>query len=90
MVVKIKQKESRQNQVRGANGISHSGNGPSTTKQNAFSLSSGSSGVGMHNYAAGGTNAHSANYSQQSQQTSASRRYSHQDPNAMHQGNPQS
>lgn len=86
MVVKIKQKESRQNQARGANGIGHSGNGPSTNKQNAFSLSSGSSGVGMHTYAAG-TNAHSANYSQQSQQTSASRRYSHQDPNAMHQGN---
>jgi hypothetical protein len=73
MVVKLKQKEARA-QLRGANQTS--GQGPS--KSTAFSASGGSSGAAMHGYGSGGTNLHS-NYSQ-SQQTSASRRYSHHEP----------
>lgn len=73
MVVKLKQKEARA-QLRAANQTGGQGPPKSTT----FSASGGSSGAAMHGYGSG-ANAHSANYSQ-SQQTSASRRYSHHEP----------
>ena len=65
MVVKLKQKEARQNQSRGGNGLGYSGNGSgASSKPNNFAHSTASSGVGMHNYTSGNSNIHSGNFSQ--------------------------